>query len=298
MKELFKKMIGNIQHKHKQDDYIKITIASPDLSLPINIVPARLEDFDIDNVFNHIEFVLNSNEDVMVDDNLQVGVGIISNILQIKGKKYNKDVQMDRVLQNSKCIVQIKNNDHKCGYKAIVVGFAKLMKRKETNLNHGTMSTFEQLFVNRFCTTKFYKNLTSRNSTQTRLVDNMRQQLLPQHNFEETLRIVDIPKFEEVLKLSIQVVQQKFGNAKFIYTSRKYDESLYLYLHNDHYDVITTITGFFKTPYFCELCMTPYKNKEEHCCENQCYICNDYCQGDKEPLKCPDCFAPCKNAKC
>ena len=42
---------------------------------------------------------------------------------------------------------------------------------------------------------------------------------------------------------------------------------LHLYLHDNHYDMITSMPGFSNSKYYCKLCDQSYSYKEEHTCE-------------------------------
>ena len=300
MKNLFQKMIDAVKQNYKPDDFIQISMTSPELSHSINITPVQLAHFDIDQIFQHIELVLNSNEDVNVDDHLQITIGILSNIMQIEGQKYNQDIDLGEQLSKNKSILQIRNNDISCGYKAIVVGFSKLMKRKETrDVMDPTLSSYDNLFYNKVCTVSFYKHLTQRDYVQQKLVNYMKDEWIPNHNFRLPLKIADIPKFENLLKVNINVVQQEFGGIQVTYTSKKYTENMYLFLHDNHFDLIVTLTGFFKSAYFCEQCMKPYNNRQYHQCPKHCTICLSDCSaGGTESVDCVDCHANCKNQTC
>ena len=55
-------------------------------------------------------------------------------------------------------------------------------------------------------------------------------------------------------------------------------------LYNDgHYDVITSLPGFFGTSYFCMRCLKPYDNQSPHACDNNPDHCSAYLQ-----TGCPD----------
>ena len=45
------------------------------------------------------------------------------------------------------------------------------------------------------------------------------------------------------------------------------DKQLVLLYSGQHYDVITTLPGFFATSYFCDRCLKPY-NEGQHACDN------------------------------
>ena len=68
----------------------------------------------------------------------------------------------------------------------------------------------------------------------------------------------DVEAFEELLRVRLMVVRARLENT-FI-TSPCSDERpcIYVYLvDDDHYNAITSITGFFSCKYFCETCLKP-----------------------------------------
>ncbi|GIY34306.1 DNA-directed DNA polymerase [Caerostris extrusa] len=46
-----------------------------------------------------------------------------------------------------------------------------------------------------------------------------------------------------------------------------------LWHHDNHYDVIKSVKGFFGSNYYCENCEKPYSSCESHRCPKACYIC-------------------------
>ena len=66
----------------------------------------------------------------------------------------------------------------------------------------------------------------------------------------------------------INIVSKEYGN-KFIYGGPEKDKRIYLYMHNNHYDVITKMPGFF-TCYYCHVCKKADEHQEEHRCPNAC----------------------------
>ena len=67
------------------------------------------------------------------------------------------------------------------------------------------------------------------------------------------------------------------------------DKQLVLLYSGQHYDVITTLPGFFATSYFCDRCLKPYNNEGQHACDNNpdhCPACmQDECTDYKQRLK-------------
>ena len=60
-------------------------------------------------------------------------------------------------------------------------------------------------------------------------------------------------------------------------------KQLVLLYDDGHYDVITSLPGFFGTSYFCMMCLKPYDNQGPHACGNNPDHCSAYLQ-----TGCPD----------
>jgi hypothetical protein len=77
------------------------------------------------------------------------------------------------------------------------------------------------------------------------------------------------------------------------------EKRIYLYMHNNHYDVITKMPGFFARSYYCHKCKKGYNNREDHRCLNACKCCRF---SSKCPtlswLVCPDCHRSFKSQQC
>ena len=58
-----------------------------------------------------------------------------------------------------------------------------------------------------------------------------------------------------------------------IYEGPDAGNKIYLYLHDEHYDVITTMSGFLNKMYLCLQCKRGYDKKEKHKCNNPCNCC-------------------------
>ena len=79
------------------------------------------------------------------------------------------------------------------------------------------------------------------------------------------------------------------------------DKQLVLLYNQQHYDVVTSLPGFFGASYFCGRCLKPYDNEGQHACENNpdhcpaClqHVCCDYRQAKGQrrsvSLRCDRC---------
>ena len=114
--------------------------------------------------------------------------------------------------------------------------------------------------------------------------------------------IPEVELFQKYLtNYEINIVSGNHDSA-IIYPSKPSTNSnatpIYLYLHNNHYDVITSMTGFLSGRYFCHTCRQAYSNKLGHLCPGMCKSCRSYeCVVD-DPLGCNECNRWFKSKAC
>ena len=73
---------------------------------------------------------------------------------------------------------------------------------------------------------------------------------------------------------------------------------IYLYLHSNHYDVITSMSGFLSQSYFCHTCRQAYSIKVDHLCPGMCKSCRSYNCVVNDPLECNECNRWFKSRAC
>ena len=172
------------------------------------------------------------------------------------GGRGNKrsEVNLEKHLEKKRSIIKIRNEDEVCMARALVVAKAKL-----DNDSH-------------------YKCIVDhRWPMQTRLVQELHQ------NAGVPLgpcRIEKAKQFQAYLAdYQISIVSKEYRN-KIIYAGPE-KEKIYLYMHNNHYDVITKMPGFFARNYYYHTCNKAYNNYKEHLCPSACKCC-------RFPSKCPE----------
>lgn len=75
-------------------------------------------------------------------------------------------------------------------------------------------------------------------------------------------------------------------------------KKIYIYLHNEHYDVITSMTGFCGSKNYCDSCEKPYEDIIKHSCPSRCYICFRLDCQLNIPIRCRDCGRRCQSSEC
>ena len=73
---------------------------------------------------------------------------------------------------------------------------------------------------------------------------------------------------------------------------------IYLYLHRNHYDVITSMPGFLGNSYFCHKCRRSYDQTLSHVCPGMCKSCRSPECTVKDPAECDQCNRWFKSKLC
>ena len=74
---------------------------------------------------------------------------------------------------------------------------------------------------------------------------------------------------------------------------------LYLFLYNEHYYVIRSMTGFLNKSYYCDYCKVGYDNVGGHFCEFSCKSCHRReCEREFSNTLCIHCNIQCRNNEC
>ena len=117
----------------------------------------------------------------------------------------------------------------------------------------------------------------------------------------------DIPSFENLLDIDIFVVGAQQGNKFIRVPSRNDAEStrqrVYLYFDGSreggHYHGIASITGLFRSSYFCKACLQLYCARRKHQCHVTCRVCkSENCKWSDTPLSCHACHMMCRSLDC
>ncbi|XP_058252352.1 uncharacterized protein LOC131357401 [Hemibagrus wyckioides] len=113
----------------------------------------------------------------------------------------------------------------------------------------------------------------------------------------------DVSKFEKHLKCKIIIIHRSDNKASysFFQTSKTpHEKTIYLFLHDNHYYGVKSITGLLGCSYVCRFCHSGYEKARGHKCEFSCNICRDVdCYKHRQSIiKCPDCSRLCKSKRC
>jgi hypothetical protein len=155
-------------------------------------------------------------------------------------------VDTERFLKDKRCIIQIQNKDDMCCARAIVTAKAKIDGHEQWNSIQRGRGIQEELAL-----------------------ESHAKAGVPLHQ----CGIEDVKTFQRFLVgYQIHVISREHFNG-IVYHGPTADKKIYLYYHDNHYDVITSMTAFLSRKYFCTNCYNGYNTKEEHASNNVCHNC-------------------------
>ncbi|XP_033114532.1 uncharacterized protein LOC117115008 [Anneissia japonica] len=241
-------VLNNVCDGVAQNDMVCFILRSPDLDNPISIPFGRQDHITEEVIVWAIEDVLQSHLDILVNDQL------ILNVLHVRmpiggGKK---PILFPDALIQKRCVIDIKNVDDKmCCARAIVTGVSchedKLdNKIKWDNIRRGH-----------------------------RLQDDLARQLHESSNEPiGPCGVAEIKLFQIALPEYQIVVFTNDVMKPFIFQGPPKDKKIYLLLHENHFNFVTSIKAFFNNCNFCEDCLSCYDNRDKHSCKYTCSLCH------------------------
>ena len=301
-------MFEDVLHEARGDlagnDLGRIVIQHDGLHDPIVVPLQPWDQLNADVVMETIEKVLNSNQNLAVDESFDIAVGTVDlpkggarrRITKLKGKKNSIDLK--------KSIVTIRNDDQLCMARAIGVSWTKLKRCtpeewKDITKTRGKKSNLQLILEHQKVPESHFMNLRKKHSTEQQHLAIAISKLagVP---LDRPASLNDVEAFENLLGVRVMVVSARLGN-KFI-TSPSTDERpcIYIYLvDEDHFHAITSITGFFSARHFCRNCLKHYDHRERHQCDTSCIVCKrDNCPKTDNPRTCEDCNMECRSETC
>ena len=110
--------------------------------------------------------------------------------------------------------------------------------------------------------------------------------------------IPEVKKFQAALPgYQLNVVSKEHLNA-LIYSGSEAEKHLYLYHHDNHYDVITSMPAFLARKQYCHKCKKGFDKITSHPCGDLCKLCHTQNCSFVEWKFCKDCNRFFKNEEC
>lgn len=233
----------------------------------------------VDRLFQRLANSLNSNENFEMDDTFQVSITHVRQPPRGSGKprKRKPGYQPTQVLKVAKnSVIQIQNHDNLCFARALVTARAKIENDPEySNIRHGR---------------KKQEQLARQLHAKARVP-------LGDCGYPELQQFQEF--FKDQYRIIVVYADQAYHRRAFAGPGKP---ELILLHEQNHYDVITSLPGFFGTSYVCAHCLREYDNKEHHACQlNKQFCracrqqnCTDFLEalplGQKASYRCHECF--------
>ncbi|CAG2191938.1 unnamed protein product [Mytilus edulis] len=271
LKVLFNSIIRNITEFMDQSDLVRLSVQCPELDFPISLPFMKLSQLHTERLLSEIERVLQSYEQFVLDETLEIELIHVSLPSGGIGKRC-KYVDLEKTLNEKRCFLQIQNKDDLCCARAIMTAKARLDGHEKWN----------SIRQGRNIQGELARKLHNKAGVPFRRCG-----------------IEEIKSFQRILDgYQIHVVSKEHFNA-IIYEGPTAEKKIYLYLHDHHYDVITAMPAFLSRNYFCTKCNKGYDHKVDHSCNNVCHQCyKTHESGDEDWIYCNDCNRYFKSAKC
>ena len=274
--KIFHHLLEDVKEGMAPNDKVRFILRSDQLETPISLPFMTAERLTAERVYSALERVIQSNQEFRLNHTVTIDINHVE-MPQGSGRKKRTTFDIDDYLHEKKSIVRIKNKDDVCLARALVVAKA----RKD-------------------------------NDPRYELIRDSRSPLQREKAFE-LHRAAKIPLgpcglnevvlFQQHLsEYQIMIISGDHNNS-IIYPPQPpgTDEKphLTLYLHDNHFDVINRVPGFFGHSYFCFRCHKPYDCTTDHLCENMCRSCRGFgCVIQNDGMACRECKRMFKNRQC
>ena len=272
---IFEHLLNDVTQDMNVQDQVRFVLRSEQLDTPISMPFMPVEQLTPEKVFSQIERVIQSNRDFRLNDTVIVDI-IHVEAPQGSGRSKRTTLNISEYLHKKNTVITIKNNDNLCLARALVVAIAKV----ENAPNYKNLARAD-------------RGTQEKEARKLHTVANV--PLGP-------CGIPEVEMFQKYLtNYEINIVSGNH-NSSIIYPPKPSTNNnvtpIYLYLHDNHYDVITSMPGFLSKIYFCHTCRQTYSNKLDHLCPGICKSCRTYNCVVNDPLGCNECNRWFKSRAC
>ena len=216
---------------------VRFFLQSRSLDYPMSLPFTPRHELNVERIMGEVQRILQSNERVNLRDGMQVylvHVGMPQGGEAVRKRKHY-GFKLSKLLDTKKCVIRIRNKDSLCLARALVTDIAC----QEADPDWNSIPQGRQL--------------------QTILAKELHQKA----NVPEGLcGLPEIAKFQAVIvDYQIVVLSAEHFNA-IIYKGPKREKQIYLYLHENHFDIITSVSAFLGKGYWCLECKEGFNNKK------------------------------------
>ena len=276
--KIFHHLLEDVTWDMAPNDQIRFILRSDQLETPISIPFLNVEQLTTERVFSQIERVIQSNQEFRLNDTVTIDINHVK-APEGRGKSNRKRTTLNirDHLKEKKSVIRINNTDDFCLARALAVSIARIEK------------------------------------------DPKYQQIRKSDNYIQLDRALDLHVAANVPlgpcgMNEVKLFQNYLTNYQIVIVSGDHDNSIIyplqppgtdekpiisLYLHDNHFDVITKLPGFLNKSYFCRRCHKSYSNTTDHVCPTMCGSCRAFgCVLEGDGIVCNECDRLFKNQAC
>ena len=215
---------------------------------------------------------MQSNHEFRLNDSVNVNVIHVEMPQGGTGTK-RAEIDLEKHLASKRSVIRIQNRDNICLARALIVSIARIEKDSRD---------------------RQIRN--SERPLQERLACELHERAgVP----IGACGMSEVRQFQAYLtEYEINIVSKEHQNA-IVYTGPvEKEKKIYLYLHDNHYDVITSMPAFFARKQYCHVCKKTYDKSVDHMCPNACQCCRFPDCPIVSWVSCTDCNRMFKSREC
>jgi hypothetical protein len=269
--EIFESLLNNVIKDVPENDQVRFVLQTPQLEKPISIPFLSASRLTAERILAQIERVVQSNHEFRLNDSVNVNVIHVEMPQGGTGTK-RSEINLEKHLTKKGFVIRIQNEDEICLARALVVSIAKIEND----------SRYKSIIDHRW-------------PMQARLARELHEKanvLIGKCGIDE------VKQFQTYLtEYEINIISKEHQNA-IIFSGPDKEKRIYLFLHDNHYDVITSMPAFFARKRYCHDCKKPYDKTVEHMCPNACQCCRFPNCPIVSWVSCVDCNRMFKSQEC
>ena len=266
---IFDQLLNDITGGMSENDLIRFVLRTEQLDTPISLPFMSVSKLTPERLYSQIERVVQSHQEFRLNESVIIDIVHVEmpegsakrkrdtvdleSLPEGSGKRKRDTIDLESYLKNKRSVIRIRNNDDLCLARALAVAIAKADgdKRYSQLANH-------------------------RKPSQKKAACELHEKAGVPFG---PCGIPEVKQFQKHLpEYEINIVSSDHENG-IIYPERPTDteaKRLYLYLHSNHYDVITSMPGFLGRSYFCCKCRKTYNSTVQHLCKGMCEMCRSF----------------------
>ena len=270
--EIFSSLLSEVVRDVPENDQVRFVLQSPQLDSPISLPFLHASRLTTERILAEIERVVQSNHEFRLNDSVNVNVIHVEMPQGGTGTK-RAEIDLEKHLACKRSVIRIQNGDNICLARALVVSIARIEKdSRDRQIRNPERPLQERLAC----------ELHKKAGVPIGVCG-----------------MSEVKQFQAYLtEYEINIVSKEHQNA-IVYTGPvEKEKKIYLYLHNNHYDVITSMPAFFARKRDCHTCKKQYDKSVEHLCPNACQCCRFPDCPIVSWVSCTDCNRMFKSREC